>query len=243
MRPIKKLEGKKVAIIGLGSSQIDYVIARENSKEWDEVWGINSAASVLEVDRLFMMDPASRFLDSDDAGNQTEVMRKILPKLKMPIYTCELDPRVPALVEYPLMEVANYSRCAYFNNTVAYTIGFAYWNKVAQIDLFGIDFSYQHSMHFAEAGRACVEFWLSKCIEKGIIVGASPRSAVLLKNPSSSSKKPTRHHYHVNSACSPSMRTYPPRPQRNLRLRGYGTYLGMNSQRRRPGYFDPDNAA
>ena len=182
MRPIKKLEGKKVAIIGLGSSQIDYVIARENSKEWDEVWGINSAASVLEVDRLFMMDPASRFLDSDDAGNQTEVMRKILPKLKMPIYTSELDPRVPALVEYPLMEVANYSKCAYFNNTVAYTIGFAYWNQVAQIDLFGIDFSYQHSMHFAEAGRACVEFWLAKCIEKGIIVGASPRSAVLDSN-------------------------------------------------------------
>ena len=34
-------------------------------------------------------------------------------------------------------------------------------------------------MHFVEAGRACVEFWLSKCIEKNIKVGVSPRSSLL----------------------------------------------------------------
>jgi hypothetical protein len=68
------------------------------------------------------------------------------------------------------------------NNTVAYAIAFAYWNRVAHIDLFGIDFSYKHNIHFAEAGRACVEFWLSKCIEKGIKVGVSPRSALLDSN-------------------------------------------------------------
>ena len=37
-----ELKGKKIAIIGLGASQIDYVIGVENSKQWDEVWGINS---------------------------------------------------------------------------------------------------------------------------------------------------------------------------------------------------------
>jgi hypothetical protein len=179
MKPIKSLEGKRVALLGLGISQIDFVIGMENGKTWDEVWGINSAAGVFSCDRLFMMDPASRFFDTDDAGKQTTVMRRILPKLKIPIYTCELDPRVPKAVEYPLEEVANYSKCAYFNNTVAYTIGFAYWNKLSGIDLFGIDFSYSHDLHFAEAGRACVEFWLSKCMENGMTVGVSPRSTVL----------------------------------------------------------------
>tara|TARA_R100000781_G_scaffold14615_4_gene12142 strand:- start:4258 stop:4977 length:720 start_codon:yes stop_codon:yes gene_type:complete len=179
MNPIKSLEGKRVALLGLGISQIDFVIGMENGKQWDEVWGINSAAGVFNCDRLFMMDPASRFFDTNDAGKQTSVMTRILPKLKIPIYTCELDKRVPKAVEYPLEEVANYAKCAYFNNTVAYALGFAMWNKVSAIDLFGIDFSYRNDLHFAEAGRACVEFWLCKLMENDITVGVSPRSTVL----------------------------------------------------------------
>lgn len=182
MERIEELEGKKIALIGLGASQIDYVIGKENSKQWDEVWCINSALAVFPCDRVFMMDPASRFLDSDDAGNQTDVMRRELPVFDKPIYTCELDERVPALVEYPLAEVMTASKCAYMNNTVAYAIAFAYWNKVGQIDLFGLDFSYKHNLHFAEAGRACVEFWICKCIEAGIAIGASPRSSLLDSN-------------------------------------------------------------
>ena len=179
MEPIEELEGAHIALIGLGTSQIDYVIARENSVNWDETWGCGSSAAVFDLDRLFMMDPASRFFDTNDAGNQTEVMRDTLPFLDIPVYSCELDERVPSIVEFPLDEVIADTRCAYMNNTVAYAVAFAYWNRVAHIDLFGIDFSYKGNIHFAEAGRACVEFWLSKCIEKGIKVGVSPRSALL----------------------------------------------------------------
>ena len=182
MEPIKELEGKKVAIIGLGASQIDYVIGKENSVEWDEVWVINSALSVFECDRVFMLDPASRFLDTDDAGNQTDVMRKLLPEFDKPIYTCELDERVPALVEYPLEEVIKDQRCAYMNTTVSYALAFAAWNKVGEVDLFGMDFSYKNNLHFAEAGRACLEFWICKMIAIGIKVGVSPRSSLLDQN-------------------------------------------------------------
>jgi len=80
LEPIKELEGKRIAIIGLGASQIDYVIGKENSEEWDEVWVINSALSVFECDRVFMLDPASRFLDTDDAGNSlADRMAKLFP--------------------------------------------------------------------------------------------------------------------------------------------------------------------
>ena len=41
MEKLPELKGKKVAIIGLGASQIDYVMGVENSKTWDEVWTIN----------------------------------------------------------------------------------------------------------------------------------------------------------------------------------------------------------
>ena len=37
-------------------------------------------------------------------------------------------------------------------------------------------------MHFAEAGRACVEFWICKCMEADILVGISGRSTVLDSN-------------------------------------------------------------
>jgi len=179
---LEELEGKKVAIIGLGASQIDYVIGVENSKTWDEVWTINSALSVFDCDRVFMLDPASRFLDTDDAGNQTEVMRRLLPTYDKPIYTCQLDERVPALVEYPLEAVIKDQRCAYMNTTVAYSLAFAAFNNVGHVDLFGMDFSYRQNLHFAEAGRACVEFWLCKLIAMGITVGVSPRSSLLDQN-------------------------------------------------------------
>jgi hypothetical protein len=182
MEKIESLKGKKVALIGLGASQIDYVIGLENSKQWDEVWVINSALSVFACDRVFMMDPVSRYLDTEDAGNQTGVMRRLLPTFDKPIYSCELDDRVPAVVNFPLVEVMSDAKCAYFNNTVAYAMGFAYWNRVGHIDLFGLDFSYAHNIHFAEAGRACVEFWISKCLENGIGIGASPRSSLLDSN-------------------------------------------------------------
>lgn len=177
------LEGKKVAIVALGASQIDFVIGLENSRKWDEVWCINSALAVYrQCDRVFMLDPPSRYLDTEDAGNQTEIMREMLPKHPGPIYTCELDERVPGAVEYPLVQVVTDARCAYLNNTVAYALAYAYWKRVGQIDLFGVDFSYSHNLHFAEAGRACCEFWISKCLENKIAIGASPRSSLLDSN-------------------------------------------------------------
>ena len=183
MSKIPELKGAEVAILGLGASQIDYVISVENSRTWDEVWCINSAFSVFECDRVFMMDPASRYLDTEDAGNQTDVMRRLLPSYtKAPIYSCELDGRVPALELFPIEEVIQEQKCAYLNNTVAYAIAFGLYNEVAHMDLFGMDFSYKHNLHFAEAGRACVEFWVSRCISNGVGIGTSPRSALLDSN-------------------------------------------------------------
>jgi hypothetical protein len=182
MARIESLEGKKIALIGLGASQIDYVIGVENSKRWDEVWVINSALSIFDCDRVFMMDPASRYLDTEDAGNQTEVMRRVLPGFTKPIYSCQLDERVPSIVEFPLEEVIKDQRCAYMNTTVAYALAFAAYNKVGHLDLFGMDFSYKHNLHFAEAGRACLEFWICKLISMDITVGVSPRSSLLDQN-------------------------------------------------------------
>ena len=179
MEKIESLKGKSIAIVGMGKSWFDYNLAKSHGVHFDEVWAINGVGSVIYHDRVFMMDPASRFLDTDDAGGQTESMKELLLNHEGPIYTCELDDRCPGLVEYPLEEVVSYSNCHYLNNTVAYAVAFAYWNEVANLKLFGIDFSYKGNLHFAESGRACVEFWLSKCISAGMQVEVAHTSGLL----------------------------------------------------------------
>jgi len=179
MKPIKELEGKTVAIVGMGKSWFDYDLAKSHGVHFDEVWAINAVSNVIFHDRVFMMDPASRFLETDDAGGQTNTMSHICKTHKGPIYTCELDKRCPGLVEYPVNEVVSEFNCFYLNNTVAYAIAFAMWNKVGCLKLFGIDFTYKGNLHFAEAGRACVEFWLCKCMENDIKVEVAHSSFLL----------------------------------------------------------------
>jgi hypothetical protein len=182
MSNVPNLEGKKVAIVAMGKSHGQYIMARTHSFDFDEVWAINCMSGIIYHDRVFMMDPASRFLDSDDAGGQTGIMSKVLKEHKGPIYTCELDARCPGLVEFPLEEVMNACRTGYFNNTVAYAIGFAIAAKVAEIHMYGIDFSYKGHVHFAEAGRANCEFLLSIAITRGIKIGIAQESSLLDTN-------------------------------------------------------------
>ncbi len=178
--PKKELEGSSVAIVAMGQSQIDFHLAQTHSVEFDEVWAINAMIGVLpRIDRAFILDPMSRFLDTEDAGTMTPMMRKYLPQCEFPIYTCELDDRVPSAVEYPIESIVGDLGCSYFNNTIPYTIAYALWSKVKKISLFGIDFTYRNNMHFAEAGRSCTEFWLSKCINAGMQIEVAPRSTLL----------------------------------------------------------------
>ena len=179
---IKELEGKKVAIVAMGKSQLDYHLSISHSKEYDEVWAINSMCAVVKADRVFMMDPASRFFDTNDPGPQTKVMRKILPQIKCPVYSCQLDKRAPSIELYPLEKIIDSLGCGYLNNTIAYAIAFAALNNVGKLSMYGADFSYTTNVHFGEMGRACCEFWLAKCMGMGIEVSVAATSSMLDTN-------------------------------------------------------------
>ena len=181
---MSKLKGKEIAIVGLGGSFSEFILARINSTKFDEVWGINSIGAILHVDRTFMMDPASRFLDDIKAGTQTGVGREyLLETVKNgPIYSCTLDERVPEIELYPLEKVVSDLKFCYFNNTVAYAVAYAIWQKVKKISLYGIDFSYKQNINFAEAGRACVEFWCAIAVTKGIQIEVARTSGLLDTN-------------------------------------------------------------
>jgi|TARA_R110000787_G_scaffold273882_2_gene381736 hypothetical protein len=171
---IPDLSGKRVAIVAMGNSHAEFTkssATNGNSSIFaDEVWAVNSMGGVIQHDRVFMLDPPSRFLDTQDSGSMTHGMRKWLPTHAGPIYTCVLDDRVPGAVLYPLQEICSQLGTTYFNNTVAFTIAFAMCAKVEKIMMYGVDFSYSDLKHFAEAGRACCEYLLSKAEERGITV-------------------------------------------------------------------------
>jgi hypothetical protein len=171
----------KIAIVGLGGSYADYISARIASQDFDEVWGINCIGAILHVDRTFMMDPVSRFIDTENAGSQTGVAREFLAKNAAPIYSCIEHKNYPSIELYPLEKVVKDTGICYFNNTVAYAIAYAVWKKVKKICLYGIDFTYKN-VNMAESGRACVEFWCATAIAKGIKIEVAHRSGLLDTN-------------------------------------------------------------
>ena len=171
----------KIAIVGLGGSYADYIAARVASQEFDEIWCINCIGGVIHVDKTFMMDPASRFIDTENAGSQTGIAREFLTKNKAPIFSCAKHPDFPAIEQYPLEDVVKSTGYCYFNNTVAYAIAYAVWKKVEKISLYGIDFTYKN-VNMAESGRACCEFWCAIAVSKGIKLEVAHRSGLLDTN-------------------------------------------------------------
>ena len=114
---------RNIAIVAMGQSQIDFHLSQVHSVLFDEVWAINAMIGVLpNIDKAFILDPMSRFLDTHDAGGMTDMMRRTLPLVDYPIYSCELDSRVPAVEEYPLESIVKDLGCSYFNNTIAFAI-------------------------------------------------------------------------------------------------------------------------
>ena len=175
-------KSKSVAIVGLGNSFSEFILARIRSEKFDEIWAINSMSGVIYHDKCFMMDPPSRFLDTPNAGKQTTIMAdRLRSKLNIPIFSCTLDKRCPDVVEYPLQEVLQKTKYAYLNNTVAYAFAYAIANDFKELHLYGIDFTHKH-INFAEAGRACCEFWLAIAISKGIKVNIAHNSSLLDTN-------------------------------------------------------------
>ena len=179
---------KSVAIVGLGNSFSEYILASIRSEKFDETWAINSMSGVIFHDKCFMMDPPSRFLDTPNAGQQTNVMAERLKiKLDIPIFSCVLDERCPDVIEYPLKDILQKTKYAYLNNTVAYALAYGIATEVEEFHLYGIDFTHKN-VNFAEAGRACCEFWLAIAISKGIKINIAHNSSLLDTNVSADKK-------------------------------------------------------
>ena len=45
--PIIELQGKNIALVAMGQSQIDFHLSQTHSVEFDEIWAINAMIGVL----------------------------------------------------------------------------------------------------------------------------------------------------------------------------------------------------
>jgi len=171
-----------VAIVAMGPSHKDYVDECLNKSSRfgvaDETWAINAAGGVLQHDRLICMDALPYFAKAAREANPSLAgFGDWLAKHPGPIYTQRKYDGFPGSVEYPLQAVLNCCQYPYFNNTVAYAVGLALLMQVKHLKLYGCDYTAgQHAD--GQTGRACVEYWLSVCIQRGMRVTIAPSSTL-----------------------------------------------------------------
>jgi SAM-dependent methyltransferase len=176
--------GKHVAIVALGPSSDQYVDITKRQggrhKFCDETWAINAMGDVIDCDLIFHMDDVriQEIRAAAAPASNIAAMVKWLKTSKVPVVTSRPHPDYPALVEFPLEDVLNHLGHDYFNNTAAYAVAFAIHIGVAELSLFGMDYTYAN-VHDAEKGRACVEFWIGQAHARGIRVHL-PKSTSLL---------------------------------------------------------------
>lgn len=171
-----------VAIVAMGPSRVDYlnecIAGSSRHRVADETWAINAMGGVIQHDRLICMDALPYFAQAArEASPALDGYRDWLTRHPGPIYTQRKYDGFPGSEEYPLEAVLNACGYAYFNNTVAYAIGLAIQMQVKHLKLYGCDFTAgQHAD--GQTGRACVEYWLSVCIQRGMRVTIAPSSTL-----------------------------------------------------------------
>lgn len=180
----RRSKPKHVAILGLGPSLDQYTnICKRlggRHKYADETWCINSLGNIIACDRVFHMDDV-RIQELRAEARPDSNIAAMLDWLKtttIPVVTSRPHPDYPALEPFPLIEVLNSFKYAYFNSTAAYAVAYAIWLGAERISLFGCDYTYPDA-HDAEKGRACVEFWLGMAAERGIKITV-PKNTTLL---------------------------------------------------------------
>lgn len=172
----------RVAIVALGPSSHDYIVATESaggrSKLFDAVWAVNTYGDVIAHDLLWHMDDV-RVQEARAAGNpKIAAMLAWMKRHPGPIMTSRPHPDYPGTVAYPLQAVVNRAGSDYFNNTVAYAIAYAIACGVKQLSLFGVDFNWAGASE-VEPGRACCEYWLGRAQLLGVEVKVAPSSTLM----------------------------------------------------------------
>lgn len=140
--------------------------------EVDEVWAVNTAIRWLRHDLAWIMDDMLEYATHFPAYG--ELMRQA----DRPIITSVAYPEFPKAIAYPLEAILNSGITRYyFNNSLPYMLAYANMLRVAQLYLFGADYTFP-GVKAREDGRGCVEYWIGWAEAQGMEVGIAANSTL-----------------------------------------------------------------
>jgi len=175
---------ERVALVALGPSSLGYMLMAEQlgdrRRRYDEVWVVNSYASVLKADLIFHMDDMriQEIRAKADPDGKIAGMLHSFKTIDTPIMTSRTYPEYPSTVEYPLEEVLNVIPYGYFTTTPPYALAYALCKGVKELSLFGLDYDWPGA-RATEGGKACCEFWCGLLLASGVDVQMCAGSTLL----------------------------------------------------------------
>ena len=190
---VAKKVPETVAIVAMGESRSQYIgdCMRAGGRFGvaDETWVINKMGHVIYHDVMFRMDdlrvPRSvnqRIVKDKDMISVHERQTEWMKTHNKPIITSTVYPEFPTSVAYPLENVINDLGTHYLLNTPVYAAAYAIHIGVKKMKMYGCDYTYKESPHFAEQGRGNMEFILSIALQRVIEVEIARKSTLLGMN-------------------------------------------------------------
>lgn len=174
---------KKVALVALGPSNLQFIQTAEGcgdmKRAFDEVWSVNTFGSVIRSDLVFHMDDVRIQMRRASVNEKIAGLVEWLKRYDGRVITSRSHPDFPCLEEYPLEDVLNEFKVPYFNGTLPYAVAYALWRgDVSSLMIYGADYNWRGASE-VEPGRACLEYWIGRAMERGVEVGIS-RSSTLM---------------------------------------------------------------
>lgn len=144
-----------------------------------KLWTVNGGWSYHPESNLgFLMDDHK--FHRDETHPQAGWYDNLMKTSTLPIMTSRAYPNYPAMVEYPLKEIAKMYGTAYFGETIDYMVALAGYFEVKKVYFLGCD--YQFNDRFP-AERAGTEYWIGRLEERGIECDASPSQNLMKQAP------------------------------------------------------------
>ena len=132
-----------------------------------EVWGLNGTYRDNPADRLFMMHDIHFHLQQEDQDAVATINA-----LGIPIYTNVKYPFFDNNIVYPIKEVVEYHKTAWFSNVICYMLAMAIMEEPEEIGMYGVEMVGEEYIH----ERPAVLFWCGVAQGRGINIVSTEES-------------------------------------------------------------------
>jgi hypothetical protein len=177
-RPIADL-----VILGVGQSSQSWpgLVAKEPGFN-GQVWTINAGGLAFRHHVVFDMH-TEEYVFAQEESKLRRIMerRKWFETHDRPVVMPKALPQYPTSLTYPMKLVADKLKTDYFTNGMAYMLAMAHLCDVKRLFVMGADFLVEKPGDHVvmEDGRACMEYWLGRLVERGCNVLVTDKSPVL----------------------------------------------------------------